>query len=174
MVGLGTEDQSLNVLDHTEFTVVKMNALLGNCRGLRSAEAFEHRGSVRQGAGQIDVLGGVVFVLPVLMILTGKDQKRISGLHNCGMITELVQKLAAGDNEKLQVVFVGVHVGARGSPNVKGQLMLGIHHVLGRASGNAVGDVIEKLAGVADEFGCFTGLLFLYIIHIKHLRECPL
>ena len=120
MVGLGTENQSLNIFDHTEFAVVKMNALIRNFRGLCSTETFEHGGSMRQGAGEIDMLGCVVLVLPVLMILAGEYQERISGLHDCRMVTELVQKLPVGDNEKLKVVFVSMQIGAWGSPNVKG------------------------------------------------------
>ena len=120
VVGLGTENQSLNVLDDIEFTVVKMNTLLGNFRGLCSTETFEHSSSVRQGAGEIDMLGCVVLVLPVLMILTRKYQERISGLHDRGTVTELVQKLPIGNNEELKVVFVSVQIGAWESPNVKG------------------------------------------------------
>lgn len=72
MVGLGAENQCLNILDHTEFAVVKVNALLGDFRIFCSAQTFEHSGSTGQGAGEIDMLGSVMFVLPVLMILTGK------------------------------------------------------------------------------------------------------
>ena len=106
MVGLGAENQCLNILDHTEFAVVKVNALLGDFRIFCSAQTLEHSGSTRQGAGKIDVLGCVVLVLSVLVILTGKYQERISGLHNCRTVAELVQKLPIGDNEKLKVVFV--------------------------------------------------------------------
>lgn len=120
MVGLGAENQCLNILDHTEFAVVKVNALLGDFRIFCSAQTFKHSGSTRQGAGKIDVLGCVVLVLPVLMILTGKYQERISGLHNCRTVAELVQELPVGDNKKLKVVFVSVHIGTWGSPNVKG------------------------------------------------------
>ena len=120
MVGLGAENQCLNILDHTEFAVVKVNALLGDFRIFCSAQTFEHGGSMRQGAGEIDMLGCVVLILSVLMILTGEYQERISGLHNCRTVTELVQKLPIGDNEKLKVVFVSMQIGAWGSPNVKG------------------------------------------------------
>ena len=108
MVGLGAKNQCLNILDHTEFAVVKVNALLGNFRIFCSAQTFEHSGSAGKGAGEIDMLGSVMLVLPVLMILTGKYQEGVSGLHNSRTITELVQKFPIGDNEKLEIVFVSM------------------------------------------------------------------
>lgn len=87
-----------------------MNTLFGNFRCFGSAETFEHGGGMGQGTGQVDVLGAVVLILPVLMILAGEYQKSITGLHDGGAVAELMQKLSTGNNEKLKVILVSVHI----------------------------------------------------------------